>query len=72
MEQATFSLDWQPDQPSVSQVQRWLTLATATALITYGFSRRSMPGMFLANQSSMAGPIRPVPVLDFAPRRHQA
>jgi uncharacterized membrane protein len=48
MEQPSFTLDWQPDQPSVSQVQRWLTLATATALITYGFSRRSMPGIFLA------------------------
>jgi len=48
MEQAAFSLDRPSDQPSVSQVERWLTLATATALITYGFSRRSLPGMFLA------------------------
>jgi uncharacterized membrane protein len=36
------------DQISYSEVERWVTLATATALIAYGFSRRTIPGMCLA------------------------
>jgi uncharacterized membrane protein len=36
------------DQVSYSEVERWVTLATATALIAYGFSRRTIPGICLA------------------------
>ncbi|HEU4691481.1 MAG TPA: SRPBCC family protein [Vicinamibacterales bacterium] len=36
------------DQVAYSEVERWVTLATAGALMAYGFSRRNVPGMCLA------------------------
>jgi uncharacterized membrane protein len=39
--------DW-TGATSYSQLERWLTLATATGLIAYGFSRRTVPGVCLA------------------------
>jgi uncharacterized membrane protein len=48
MEETALSIESFQHQPSYNQVERWLTLATATALITYGFSRRTVPGLFLA------------------------
>jgi uncharacterized membrane protein len=33
---------------SYSEVERWLSLASATALIAFGFSRRTLPGLCLA------------------------
>jgi uncharacterized membrane protein len=36
------------DQVAYSEVERWVTLATAGALMAYGLSRRTFPGMCLA------------------------
>lgn len=36
------------DQVAYSEIERWVTLATAGALMAYGFSRRNVPGMCLA------------------------
>jgi uncharacterized membrane protein len=44
----TLPLDPFEDEISYSDVERWVTLATASALIAYGFTRRSLPGMCLA------------------------
>jgi uncharacterized membrane protein len=44
----TLPLEPFEDQISYSDVERWVTLATASALIAYGFTRRSLPGMCLA------------------------
>ena len=38
--------------PSVEQVRRWGALAAAAALIGYGVSRRSVPGLLLAASAS--------------------
>jgi uncharacterized membrane protein len=48
MQQATYDPELPTTQISYRDVERWLTLATATALIAYGFSRRTIPGMALA------------------------
>jgi uncharacterized membrane protein len=37
-----------PSIGDVRELERWLSLATATAAIAYGISRRSVPGIFLA------------------------
>ncbi len=44
----TFALESFEDQVRYSEVERWVTLATAGALMAYGFSRRTFPGMCLA------------------------
>ena len=44
----TLAVESFEDQISYSEVERWVTLATAAALMTYGFSRRTFPGMCLA------------------------
>ena len=36
------------DQVRYSEVERWVTLATAGALMAYGFTRRTVPGVCLA------------------------
>jgi uncharacterized membrane protein len=36
------------DEPSVDQIQRWAALTAAAAMIGYGVSRRSVPGLLLA------------------------
>jgi uncharacterized membrane protein len=38
----------QTSEPSVDQLQRWGALAAAAAVIGYGVSRRSIPGLLLA------------------------
>ena len=44
----TVALESFEDQVAYSEVERWVTLATAGALMAYGFSRRNLPGMCLA------------------------
>jgi uncharacterized membrane protein len=44
----TLQLEPFEDQVGYSDVERWVTLATAAALIAYGFSRRTLPGVCLA------------------------
>jgi uncharacterized membrane protein len=48
MPEATSDLELPRTQISYIEVERWVSLATATALIAYGFSRRTLPGMALA------------------------
>jgi len=48
MEDTMLSLETQEDTFSYDEVEQWVSLASATALIAYGFSRRSLPGLFLA------------------------
>jgi uncharacterized membrane protein len=48
MEDATYDLESTQIQFSYIDVERWVTLATATALIAYGISRRTIPGIALA------------------------
>ena len=39
---------YEAERTSYHEVERWVTLATATALMAYGFSRRNVPGVCLA------------------------
>ena len=48
MEETTYSLDPQRESISYAEVERWVSLASATALMAYGFSRRTLPGFCLA------------------------
>ena len=48
MEDTTLSLEPEEDSISYAEVEQWVSLASATALIAYGFSRRTLPGLFLA------------------------
>jgi uncharacterized membrane protein len=50
MENSAFSLVSRNDQTRFryTDVERWMTLATAGALLAYGFIRRTVPGMCLA------------------------
>lgn len=48
MERATYDLELPQTDVSYLEIERWVTLATATALIAYGFSRRTIPGVALA------------------------
>src|SRR4030095_5678572 len=48
MEETASSLDPQHESISYAEVERWVSLASATALMAYGFSRRTLPGFCLA------------------------
>jgi len=48
MEDTAFSLASRKDQTRYTDVERWMTLATAGALLAYGFTRRTVPGVCLA------------------------
>ena len=45
---SSISLEPLEDAISYSEVERWVSLASATALIAFGFSRRTLPGLCLA------------------------
>src|SRR5262245_43505806 len=48
MEETTFPFEPQQDSISYAEVERWVSLASATALMAYGFSRSTLPGFGLA------------------------
>jgi uncharacterized membrane protein len=48
MEETTFSRQPQQETISYAEIERWVSLASATALMAYGFSRRTLPGFCLA------------------------
>jgi uncharacterized membrane protein len=48
MEETAFSLEPLQGTVRYADIERWASLASATALITYGFSRRTLPGLCLA------------------------
>jgi uncharacterized membrane protein len=48
MERGTYDLELPQTDVSYLEIERWVSLATAAALIAYGFSRRTLPAMALA------------------------
>ena len=48
MEEAAFSFEGPSEEINYSDIERWMTLASAAVLIAFGVSRRTVPGLGLA------------------------